>query len=307
MPRITVTGADGFIGLPLVELLITAGHRVIPVTRKDFVLGDQQSSGTKLELAIQGSQVVIHLAGRAHVLRETNTDPLTEFRRNNVDGTLTVAEAAVRAGVKRFIFMSSIGVLGNASGKVRFNESNQPSPEGPYAISKWEAEQALQSVAQRTGLEVVVVRPPLVYGANVKGNFLRLVRLVQSGLPLPFGSIHNLRSYVGVHNLCDFLLLCAMDPSAVGRVFHVADGEDVSTPELLKIIAAATRRKPRVFRCPPALLRAAASMAGRIADLDRLTTTLLVDSTLARTELGWRPSKPMQDEVGEMARSVVRT
>jgi nucleoside-diphosphate-sugar epimerase len=305
MPRIVVTGADGFIGRPLTELLTRTGNQVIPVTRKDFVLGGQQSSGAKLEVAIQGARAVIHLAGRAHVLREINRDPLAEFRRTNVDGTLAVAEAAARAGVERFVFMSSIGVLGNTSGTARFSESNQPSPQGPYAISKLEAERALQSLAQRTGLQVVLVRPPLVYGANVKGNFLRLLRLVQSGSPLPFGSIDNLRSYVGVHNLCEFLLLCVMHPSAAGRIFHVADGEDVSTPELLEILATSMGRKPRILRCPPALLRAAATMVGRLGELERLITNLLVDSTLARTDLGWRPSKPMRDEIGEMTRSVV--
>jgi nucleoside-diphosphate-sugar epimerase len=151
MPRIVVTGADGFIGRPLTEMLTHAGLEVTAVTRKDFVLGQSQSSLQALEAIIQDSQAVIHLAGRAHVIHEVHGNPLGEFRRTNVEGTLTVAEAAAKAGVKRFVFMSSIGVLGNASGTTPLNEEDQPSPDGPYAVSKWEAEGARRSLAVRTG------------------------------------------------------------------------------------------------------------------------------------------------------------
>ena len=166
----------------------------------------------------------------------------------NVDGTLAIAEMAVRARVARFVFLSSIGVLGNASGGRTFEESAAPAPVGPYAVSKWEAEQALRSLGEKWRPEIVVVRPPLAYGPRVKGNFLRLLRLLDTGVPLPFGSLHNCRSYIGVHNLCNLLVSCAFHPAADGSTFHVADGEDVSTPELLRLIAAAMGHRARIFR-----------------------------------------------------------
>jgi nucleoside-diphosphate-sugar epimerase len=305
MARIIVTGADGFIGTPLTRMLIEAGHDVVPVTRKDFVLGDPKTLSSRLRSAISGAQTVIHLAGRAHVMRESHTDPLAAFRSANVEGTSAIADAAAEVGVGRFVFMSSIGVLGNSSGTGQFSERNQPSPEGPYAVSKWEAERELHAIAARTGLAVVVVRPPLVYGANVKGNFLRLLELVRQGFPLPFGAVQNSRSYVGLSNLCEFLMLCAAHPSAAGRTFHVADGDDTSTPALLRVIAHEMHRKIRIFRCPAPLLRAVATLAGKGADLERLINNLRVDASLARTELGWTPAVSMRDGIGQMVRSFV--
>ena len=269
MSRIVVTGADGFIGRPLTETLASAGHEVIAITRKQVVLGDRQLLHPMLESSMKESHAVIHLAGRAHVTREIHRDPAAEFHRANVNGTLSVAEMALRAGVPRFVFVSSIGVLGSSSGDRRFSECDPPAPKEPYAVSKWEAERGLHSLAKNSTLKIAVVRPPLVYGPHVRGNFLRLLRLVASGVPLPFGAIHNCRSYIGVHNLCDFLLSCTFDPSAVGQTFNVADGEDVSTPELLRMIAAAMAKKPCVFRCPPSLLRATAITLGKRAEMEQ--------------------------------------
>jgi nucleoside-diphosphate-sugar epimerase len=302
MSRIVVTGADGFIGKPLTEMLTAAGHEVIAVTRKQVELGNRQISDPMLESTMKESQAVIHLAGRAHVTRELHADPLAEFRRANVNGTLSIAEMAARAGVMRFVFVSSIGVLGNSSGDRVFSELDAPSPKEPYAVSKWESEQGLRSIAENSRLQIAVVRPPLVYGPHVKGNFLRLLRLVRSGVPLPFGAIRNCRSYIGVHNLCDFLLSCAFHPSADGHTFNVADGEDVSTPELLEMIAFAMGRKPRIFRCPPSLLRAAAAAFGKGAEVERLTTNLRVDSGLAQATLKWRATKTLRDGIAEMVR-----
>jgi nucleoside-diphosphate-sugar epimerase len=302
MSRIVVTGSDGFIGRSLTEVLTSAGHQVTAVTRKQVVLGDRQISHPMLESVMQESQAVIHLAGRAHVTRELHSDPLGEFRRANVNGTLSIAEMAARAGVVRFVFVSSIGVLGNTSGDRLFNERDTPSPKEPYAVSKWETEQGLYSLAKNSSLQIAVVRPPLVYGPHVKGNFLRLLRLVRSGAPLPFGAIRNCRSYIGVHNLCDFLLSCTFHPSANGQTFHVTDGEDVSTPELLEIIATAMGKKPRIFRCPLSFLRTAAAVLGKRVELERLTTNLRVDSSLAQSTLRWRPRKTLRVGIAEMVR-----
>jgi nucleoside-diphosphate-sugar epimerase len=302
MSRILVTGADGFIGKPLTEMLNSAGHDVIAVTRKQLELGNRQISHPMLESTMKESHAVIHLAGRAHVTRELHADPLAEFRRANFNGTLSVAEMAARAGVMRFVFVSSIGVLGNASGDRVFSERDLPSPKEPYALSKWETEQGLRSLAKNSRLQIAVVRPPLVYGPHVKGNFLRLLRLVRSGVPLPFGAIRNCRSYIGVYNLCDFLLSCTFHPCADGQTFNIADGEDVSTADLLEMIAAAMGKKPRIFRCPPSLLRAAAIALGKRAELERLTTNLRVDSSLAQATLKWRSTKTLQDGIAEMVR-----
>jgi nucleoside-diphosphate-sugar epimerase len=248
---------------------------------------------------------VIHLAARAHVTREAHDDPLGEFRKVNLHGALAVAELAARARVTRFVFVSSIGVLGNASGGRIFSESDAPSPAEPYAVSKWEAEQSLRVLAKSSALQIVVVRPPLTYGPHVKGNFLRLLRLVKSGVPLPFGGVRNSRSYIGVHNLCEFLILCAFHPSANGRTFNVSDGEDLSTPELLQLMAAAMGKKARLFHCPAPLLRAAATVLRKRTELDRLTANLRVDSSLAREALGWRPALDLRTGIAQMVRSFV--
>jgi UDP-N-acetyl-alpha-D-quinovosamine dehydrogenase len=243
VPRLIVTGSSGFIGGTLTETLARAGHEVLPVTRSQITTGVRPSVDPSLASTLVGSDVVIHLAARAHVIRENHDDPLREFRRVNLDGTLATAKMAAKAGVSRFVFVSSIGVLGNSSGSRAFKESDQPAPQEPYAISKWEAERALREFAKDSSMQVVIVRPPLVYGPNVKGNFLRLLRLVWNGTPLPFGAIRNSRSFVGVQNLCDFLMCCALHPAAANRTFHVADGEDVSTVELLSMIAPWARRR----------------------------------------------------------------
>lgn len=302
MPRVVVTGSEGFVGTALSAMLTSAGHEVVPVARNLVVPGNCHLSYSLLDAVMQDADAVIHLAARAHVIVENHSDPLAEFRRVNVAGSLSIAEAAARAGVSRFVFVSSIGVLGNTSGGRIFAETDVPAPQEPYAISKLEAEQALQVLSRKSALELVIVRPPLVYGPQVKGNFSRLLRLVASGIPLPFGAVQNQRSYIGLYNLCDFLLSCTFNPSAKGRLFHVADGEDVSTPELLEMLAAAMGRRSKVFCCPLPLLSVAAGMLGKRAELNRLTTNLRVDSSLARALLGWHPIKDLQTGIVDMAR-----
>jgi len=274
--RILVTGAAGFIGQSLVAHLRRGGRDVLPVTR-DMVA------------PMEDVDTVVHLAARAHVVADTAADPLAEFRRVNVAVTEQFADAAVRGGVRRFVLVSSIGVLGNDSGGRAFTAADPPHPIEPYAVSKWEAEQRLLERVAGTAVEAVIVRPPLVYGPGVKGNFLRLLRLVNSGLPLPFAGLEARRSFVGLQNLCGLLEACIDHPAAAGRVLLAADGEDVTLPELLESIARGLGRSARLFKVPWLLVESFASMAGRREDLARLVGSLRVDASETRQVLGWQP------------------
>jgi nucleoside-diphosphate-sugar epimerase len=274
--RILVTGAAGFIGQSLVAHLRRGGRDVLPVTR------DMVASMTDVD-------AVVHLAARAHVVADKAADPLEEFRRVNVIGTERLVDAAVRGGVRRFVLVSSIGVLGNDSGGRAFTAADPPHPSEPYAVSKWEAEQCLLERAAGTAIEAVIVRPPLVYGPGVKGNFLRLLRLVNSGLPLPFAGLEARRSFVGLQNLCGLLEACIDHPAAAGRVLLAADGEDVTLPELLDAIARGLGRPARLFKVPWLLVESLAAMAGRREDLARLVGSLRVDADETRQVLGWQP------------------
>lgn len=300
MSKIVVTGSRGFIGSALNRMLLERGHEVVSVPREFLLAKHEVQNAPALELLMHDAAAVIHLAARAHVIVERQRDPLGEFRKVNLAGAVVTCEAAMRAGVPRFVCVSSIGVLGATSGDRIFTESDPPSPAEPYAISKWEAEQALHSVTVASqSTELVVVRPPLVYGPGVKGNFLRLLRLIHSGLPLPLGKVKNQRSYVGLHNLCEFLILCALHPHAKG-LFLVSDGEDVSTPDLLNLIAKAMGKRSRVFDFPRLPLHALASALGRGAELERLTGNLRVDSSLARSKLEWNPSTSLHAGIVQM-------
>lgn len=249
-----------------------------------------------------GVDVVIHLAARAHVIREENADPLAEFRRVNVQSTMELAQLAAEARVTRFIFVSSIGVNGNRTSGAPFRESSPAAPVEPYALSKWEAEQGLRTIERDCGLGVTIVRLPLVYGPNVKGNFLRLLRLVDSAVPLPLGAITNLRSYIGADNVCDFLLTCIHHPKAPGELFLLADGEDISTPALVRKLAASLGKPARLFPLPRLVLRTLAGMVGRRAEMDRLTDSLQVDATHARKRLDWVPPVSLSAGIDAMGR-----
>jgi UDP-N-acetyl-alpha-D-quinovosamine dehydrogenase len=305
MPKIAVTGSEGFIGRGLRAALTTEGHEVWPVAKGLWVPDKDGEVGRALVAGLGGVHAVVHLAARAHVIVETHSDPLAEYRRVNLEGTLAVARAAINAGVSRMVFVSSIGVLGNTSGNQVFSEDDRPSPCEPYAVSKWEAEQALHAMTQGSPVELVVVRPPLVYGPHVKGNLLRLLRLVERELPLPLGSVHNLRSYVGLTNLCDLLIACIFHPGARDRTFHVADGEDVSTPQLLQMMAAAMGRHSRIFRCPVSLLRGVTKLLGKQAEFERMTGNLRVDARLARAVLGWSPKRRLEQGISDMVRCFI--
>jgi UDP-N-acetyl-alpha-D-quinovosamine dehydrogenase len=293
---VAVTGADGFIGTSLCATLENRGHRVARIVRRTQGCGGDRrvvpdlADASCLEAVLSGADAVVHLAGRAHVLRETEARPEAAYQRVNVDATVRLAEAAARAGVRRFVFVSSIGVNGNQTYEAPFTESDAPAPVEPYAMSKLKAEQALRSVGQESGLEVVVVRPPIVYGPGVKGNFLKLLRLVESGVPLPVASLTNRRSLVGVANLAELLALCVERPAAAGELLLAADPEVHSTPALIEAIAKAMRRGSRLFRFPPRGLRFAARLAGVEAQFCKTCGSLEVCSERARRVLGWSPS-----------------
>lgn len=250
---------------------------------------DLGADETHWRATMKGVDVVIHAAARAHILRETERDPLRAFRALNRDATETIARAAAHAGVRRFVFVSSIGVNGNSSGEGTFTEQSPERPVTPYAISKQEAEIALREVSVATGLEMAIVRPPLVHGPEVKANFLRLLNFVDRGLPLPFGAVRNRRSVIYVGNLADLLLTCAMHPGAADELFLASDGTILSTPQLVAELAERMGKNARLIPVPPLALEAVAALAGRKHVLEQLCGSLEVDGAHARERLGWEP------------------
>jgi nucleoside-diphosphate-sugar epimerase len=238
--------------------------------------------------ALSGVGKVIHLAARVHVMKDAAADPLAEFLKVNLHGTVNLARQAARAGVKRLVYVSSVKVNGErTTGTRAFAESDQADPQDPYGISKWQAEQALQRIAQETSLEIVIVRPPLVYGPGVKGNFVSLMAAIDKGIPLPLAGARNARSLVYVGNLVDALIACATHPAAAGQTYLASDGEDVSTAMLVNRIGYALGRNSRSFYFPPGLLRAVAALLGRSEQLDRLFGSLRVSNQKLRDELAW--------------------
>ena len=233
---------------------------------------------------------VIHLAARVHVMHDTASDPLAAFREVNLDATLELASQAAAAGARRFVFVSSVKVNGEATAPGRaVTERDVPAPQDAYAISKWEAEQGLRQIAASTGMEVVIIRPPLVYGPGVKANFAALMRAVQRGMPLPLGAVQNLRSLVGLDNLVDFIITCARHPAAANQTFLVSDGADISTPDLVRAIARASGRPARLLSVPVGLLASLAALLGKRAAVDRLCSSLQLDISKARGLLQWAP------------------
>lgn len=308
--RVLVTGATGFVGEALVRNLNVQGHEVHAANRRDYkteadsnyIVGDL-GPNTNWHDALTDCEVVIHLAARVHKMKEHDAAHMAEFFAVNLHGTANLARQAAKAGVKRFVYVSSIKVNGEftlspgsspASGRgAMFSESDHPHPQDAYAISKWEAEQALQGIAQDKGMELVIVRPPLVYGPRVKANFAKLLALVDRGIPLPLGNVQNSRSLIYVGNLVDALITCATHPAAAGQTYLVSDGEDVSTPQLIQAVADALHRPSRVFPMSLALMRGAAALVGKSAAIDRLTQSLVIDSSKIRSELGWQPPYTM--------------
>lgn len=300
--KFLVTGANGFVGGSLCSELALRRYAVCAALRSNKMACDVAEQAivgaingeTDWSNALLAVDVVIHLAARVHVMQDDASDPLAEFRRVNVAGTENLARQAAANGVKRFVYVSSIKVNGEQTVAAPFSETDAASPQDPYGISKWEAEQALHRVAAETGLEVVIVRPPLVYGNGVKGNFAQMLKVLAMGMPLPLASVKNLRSLVYVENLADALILCATHPAAAGNTYLVGDGEDISTPDMLRLLGDAMGHPARLFACPMPLLRLAGRLSGRSDQIDRLLGSLRVDSGKIRRELGWVPPHTVQ-------------
>lgn len=297
MTQILVTGANGFVGRGLCDTLRARGIAVVPAVRKinqasDVAVGDL-SAATDWSLALQNCDAVIHLAARVHVMNETASDPLDAFRSVNVEATLNLARQAISAGVSRFVFVSSVKVNGEETSERPYTAFDEPAPTDPYGISKLEAEVALKKLAQETGLEVVIVRPPLIYGPGVRANFQRLMQLIKMGLPLPLGAINNHRSMVAVENLHDLLTLCASHPAAAGQTFMVSDDHDVSVSTLLRMLATAMNKKSLLIPVPSALLAGTAALLGKSAVASRLLGSLQVDINHTKTTLQWHPPVSM--------------
>ena len=289
-----MTGANGFIGRAVIERLRRDGYAVRAAIRQNADRLPPDVEGTAGDLhpdrdwsdSLRGVDLVIHLAARVHVMAETAADPLDEYRRVNVDGTISLARSAADAGVRRFVYVSTLKVNGEAG---RFTETSEAVPADPYAQSKHEAEVALRQIANERRLEVVIIRPPLVYGPGVRANFRALKRAIARGIPLPLGAIRNQRSLIGIDNLVDFIVTCLRHPAAANETFLVTDGEDLSTPDLVRRLAKAMDRPARLFPMPPSLLRCVGFLAGRRNVADRLLESLQADISKARVRLSWSP------------------
>ncbi len=295
--RCMITGASGFIGSALVERLRKESDVELTVTTRSRIKAFSENithcqvsitPETDWNEALRSVDVVVHLAARAHVLKDDSVDPLVVFRRENTASTLNLAEQATKAGVKRFVFISSIGVNG-VQNDHPFQHDDQPAPVEPYAISKHESELGLKAIADGTGLELVIIRPPLVYGRNSPGNFARLIGLVRKRLPLPLASVRNSRTLLALPNLIDLITVCMRHPAAAGEVFLAGDAESLSTPDLIRAIAEDLGIQPALYPFPVSILRGTLAFIGKTAAFDRLCGSLEVDISHARDVLGWSP------------------
>lgn len=311
--RVLITGATGFVGSALVNALEndlcyvpisvvrTKAERVDHVAQT-FCISDL-SSTTDWREALKGCAVVVHAAARVHVMNEVALDALAEFRKVNVAGTVRLAQQAAEAGVRRFIFISSVKVNGECTdGRRPYTADDLPAPCDPYGVSKYEAEEALRRVSAETGMEVVIIRPTLVYGPGVKANFRNMMSWLKKGIPLPFGAIHNKRSLISIDNLVSLITVCLSHPKAVGETFLASDGVDLSTTELLKKTAAALGVQSRLLPVPARLLSTCAIIAGRRSLSQRLCGSLQVDIQKTQSLLGWSPPISIDDALNRTAK-----
>lgn len=298
--RTLLTGPSGFVGATLIRhLLADPSRSVVAAFRNDVVVSNSRvravttgdlSPATPWERALDGVDSVVHLAARVHVMRDTAADPLAEFCRVNVEASLQLARQAASAGVRRFVYISSIKVNGERTTPGRpFRADDTPQPVDPYGVSKYQAEQALHALASATGMELVVIRPPLVYGPGVRANFRSLMSWLRRGIPLPLGAIHNRRSLVALDNLCDLIVTCLQHPAAADHTFLASDGEDLSTTALLQRLGDALGHRARLLPVPPCGLRMCLGLLGKGDMAQRLCGSLQVDIGPARELLGWRP------------------
>lgn len=305
--KVLVTGATGFVGRELCRELLDNGFKIRAGTRsaslgqklhRDVEVAEVGEIGpdTDWGRALEGINAVVHLAARVHVMHERASNPFDAFRMVTVEGTERLARAALKAGVRRFVYVSSIKVNGETtSHNTAFTEADTPTPQDPYGMSKWEAEQTLHRIAGNSDLEIVILRPPLVYGPGVGGNFIRLLNWVTRGVPLPLASVHNLRSLVYVGNLVDALITCITHVNAKGNTFLISDGYDISTAELIQSIAVEMGKQSRLFTMPEDALRMLGQLIGKSAEVSRLIDSLVVNSSKIRIELGWQPPYSLDD------------
>lgn len=311
--RVFVTGANGFIGTALCKGLVSRGFSVRGLVRADvpdetgviYHKGALEDSASLLSY-LSGVDCLVHLAGRAHVMRDESRDPLGAFRAINCEATLELARVALRAGVRRFVFLSSIGVNGAETPGRPFSESFTPNPHSDYALSKLEAEQGLKGLLAGSGTELVIIRPPLVYGVDAPGNFARLLRIIEKGVPLPFGALNNQRSMIALDNLVELVSACVVHPDAAGELFLAADGDDLSTGELVRILAEGMGRQVRLFPVPARLLSIGASLVGKRAMYTQLCESLRIDASKARRVLGWQPRQSARQALLEAGREYSR-
>jgi nucleoside-diphosphate-sugar epimerase len=322
MSKVLITGATGFVGLSLVNRLIadkfdvtvmlrerslSLPEQVVQVVSGDFkALSSIDSSfNIKIKKILSEMDVIIHLAARVHVMADNSIDPLAEFRKINTDVTLLLANLAAEAGVNRFVYISSIGVNGNKSSQP-FTEQDEPKPHNNYAISKHEAENGLLALADESKMQVVIIRPPLVYGPNAPGNFATLIKWVYKGLPLPFGAIDNQRSFVALENLISFIMHCIDHPKATNEIFLISDGEDVSTTLLLQRVASAFGKQAKLLPIPISLMVFVAKLIGKSDIADRLFGSLQVDNSKAIDLLGWKPVITMDKQLKKTAEAYLK-
>jgi len=314
--RVLVTGASGFIGSASVRALQVRGYEAIAAMRQQTnnlpgkvrccVIADIEA-GTDWRAALDDVDTVIHAAARAHIMQDVSVDPLKEYRKVNVDGSLRLARQAAEAGVRRLIFISSIKVNGEKTvAGAPFCADSEPAPRDAYGISKLEAEQGIQALAAETGMEVVVIRPPLVYGPGVKANFLSMMRWLDRGIPLPLGAIDNLRSLVSLDNLVDLIVTCIFHPAAANQVFLASDGEDLSTTDLLLRMSMVLGKPARLLPIPSAWLERGAALIGRSGLAQRLCGSLQVDIAKTRALLGWSPPVAVSEALEQTARHYLK-
>lgn len=306
-----MTGANGFVGTALVRQLVLQNYHVRAAVRRhqkheaiSYTLVGEVDAETNWAVALENVDVVIHLAARVHVMRDTAKNPLDEFRKVNVEGTRHLAESAAKSGVTRFVYVSSAKANGDELDTV-YSELDKPNPQDDYGVSKWEAEKALHEISAITGMEIVIIRPPLVYGAGVKGNFSQMMTVLAKGLPLPFASVKNSRSLIYVDNLVDAIIACIKHPAAAGQTYLVSDGEDVSTPDLLRKLSFSMGKPAKLLSFSMVLILFAGRLLGKSDQINRLSGNLQVDSSKIRRELNWHPPYAMDEGLKATAKQFV--